>query len=468
MNNNTLKSIFSYFIGNMSSKLLSVLLIPIYAYFVSVEDLGDYDYFIALLNIIVPIAYLNVWDAELKYLIGYEKLKERKYFISNAFFIMLCGQLTLAIIVAILFLFNLVSAQHITISYVYFSGFGWLFYFQYLCRGFKDNKLYVKSSLLSTFLHIILIIILVIGFKLGFIGLVISDVCTNIIIILLFSNKIHFVKFLDVKYVNKKLVFEIIKFSFPLTVNIISVWMTSGISKIIVTRFVSSFANGIYSFGNRFAVIITTIGTVVNMALLEEAYSYKSIEEFRDNTKSLISRMAKIYISIILILIPSIKILFDVALKSTDYYLSIELVPAFMILSFISIISGIIGNAFTVTGKTNRLFICSLTGAVVNILVGLLLIRHLSYYGVLIAQLLGNITIILMKAAFAYKEAKLRVRWNILFIGCVTCMIVGYISYQINFYWNMVSFVAICFFIFLWNKKDIMVIIAKIKHRKED
>ena len=91
MNNNTLKSIFSYFIGNMSSKLLSVLLIPIYAYFVSVEDLGDYDYFIALLNIIVPIAYLNVWDAELKYLIGYEKLKERKYFISNAFFIMLCG-----------------------------------------------------------------------------------------------------------------------------------------------------------------------------------------------------------------------------------------------------------------------------------------------------------------------------------------------------------------------------------------
>ena len=64
-----LKKIGLYFIGNLASKILSAILIPIYAFYVSSSDLGIFDYSQTLMQIIVPIVYFSIWEAILKYVI---------------------------------------------------------------------------------------------------------------------------------------------------------------------------------------------------------------------------------------------------------------------------------------------------------------------------------------------------------------------------------------------------------------
>lgn len=41
--NRFLKKTSIYFIGTLSTKMISVLLVPIYAYFVAVNELSEYD-----------------------------------------------------------------------------------------------------------------------------------------------------------------------------------------------------------------------------------------------------------------------------------------------------------------------------------------------------------------------------------------------------------------------------------------
>ena len=84
MNSRFLKKSIIYFIGNFSSKIMSVLLIPIYASFVSTEDLGNYDYIIALMNIIIPIVFFNMWDSILKFGINRNKKEELEKIYTSA------------------------------------------------------------------------------------------------------------------------------------------------------------------------------------------------------------------------------------------------------------------------------------------------------------------------------------------------------------------------------------------------
>ena len=83
-----LKKIGLYFVGTFSTRLLSVLLVPIYAYFVSSVDLGEYDYIYAIVNILYPIAFLCIWESILKY--GMQRQEDFESMASNCAIVYFC------------------------------------------------------------------------------------------------------------------------------------------------------------------------------------------------------------------------------------------------------------------------------------------------------------------------------------------------------------------------------------------
>lgn len=70
MANRLFKKTGVYFVGNFSSKVISAIIVPIYAVYVSSADLGEYDYLLTLTQIIAPVAYLAIWEAILKFCIN--------------------------------------------------------------------------------------------------------------------------------------------------------------------------------------------------------------------------------------------------------------------------------------------------------------------------------------------------------------------------------------------------------------
>ena len=59
--NGFLKKTSIYFIGTLSTKMISILLVPIYAYFVAVNELSEYDYLVTIASTISPVVFASIW-----------------------------------------------------------------------------------------------------------------------------------------------------------------------------------------------------------------------------------------------------------------------------------------------------------------------------------------------------------------------------------------------------------------------
>lgn len=67
-----------YLIGNLSSKILTSLLVPIYAFYVTSADLGTYDYSHTIMNILIPILFISVWDAIIRFVLSEKNEREKE------------------------------------------------------------------------------------------------------------------------------------------------------------------------------------------------------------------------------------------------------------------------------------------------------------------------------------------------------------------------------------------------------
>ena len=90
-----------YFIGNFSSKMLSSLLVPIYAFYIASEELGIYDYSQTIMNIVIPIVFVSIWEAIIRFILGNKdgKSKEKEFASSAVFTIGACIVLAIGIII---------------------------------------------------------------------------------------------------------------------------------------------------------------------------------------------------------------------------------------------------------------------------------------------------------------------------------------------------------------------------------
>ena len=161
-----------YFIGNLSSKILNFLLVPIYAYTISSTDLGNYDYIITLASIIIPIVYMVLWEAILKFSLS-QKATIRRITTTTSIFTIILNIIIIPIMYIVFQYFYNIGVNAIYIVGI-FVLYGLTNIWQYYARALKYEKVYVFSSIIATISNLIMNIIFICVLKMGFIGLAIS------------------------------------------------------------------------------------------------------------------------------------------------------------------------------------------------------------------------------------------------------------------------------------------------------
>lgn len=71
-----------YFLGNVFTKLISFLLLPLYTSKIEPSAYGNYSLSITILNIVVPIIFICIWDSVFRFSFDFEKENE-KYNVIN-------------------------------------------------------------------------------------------------------------------------------------------------------------------------------------------------------------------------------------------------------------------------------------------------------------------------------------------------------------------------------------------------
>lgn len=468
MENRFLKKTLIYFIGNLSSKLLTALLIPIYAFFVSPTELGNYDYITALMNILIPLCFFNMWDSILKYALNVkDKRKLKEIYTTSCFFISALG-IVFIFIYSGFYYFKLIDYPYFLLSLLMMFSYGLVTFWQYSCRAFQKNKLYALSGVVSSFINVGLIMVLVVWLKLGLLGLILSYTIAMLSAVLFMEYVISLRKYIHYHSFNLNVLKKMLRFSAPIVLNTVSLWGMSGISKIICVNYLDVSANGLFSFAGKFGTLITVVGSILGAAIIEEAYLEKNLESYCTRFSKLIQRIFDSYLILVCLAIPLLNILYDLLWMDTAYYESKILLFSILLGAIFSSVATNFGSAFQVTEKTNYVFITSMIGAIASISLSFSMINSLGVLAVAVGQMLGSLVLLLSRAFFAYKLTGLKIDWKKSILLIILFYSIFKLTYTTTILIKILIELLIIVTILILYKRKISYFIEKLKKNEID
>lgn len=454
MDKRFIKKSSMYFIGNISSKIVNMLLIPLYAVFVSPDDLGTFDYAQTIMSIIVPLLFLSIWEASLKFLLSSSVNNIRKVLGSSV------------VLVISIFLFSMVSYgcyQLLTHKFdlIVFMSFLmilarsfeqiWLYY----ARGLHENKHFVVASIFGTISNVAFNIILLCGFKMSIYALFISYILSQFMVMILLERKLHILQYAKCMYFDIHIIKSMISFSAPLALSSASIWIMSGLGRIIVAQILGFDAAGQFAFASKFSVIPTTLGYVASMTLIEESILRADSQDADQYITKAMQNLSRIFLEIIILLMPAITMFYRI-LGDSKYNASIFICPWMLYYSVCMISTQNMGAVFQAKGKTKYQFLATLAGSLVMLVLSYTFAFVWKSIGVAIAQMISAIIVNLVCNIFVRKISTAKILQRELVFLSMIYSLVSYLCMYSNFLFSLVMFLVLA--VIACMKERVMII----------
>lgn len=474
MNKKNIKSTFIYFVGNVLSKIIVLLLLPIYTKHIDPYDMGNYDTSISIITFFSSLVYLDIGATILRYKL--EKSQKNNNSITYG-----------------LIIFTMSSILYFTLCIVYgvFSDmkyyfwvilYGFLYSFEYAigycARAKNENFTYAISGVIYTIIIVSVNLLLILGLKLGYLSLYISFCAASIFSILFMSLKAKIWKDLFIVFkkgfkFDKPYFMDMLKFSIPLCINSVAFWLLSSSNKIIVDEMLGSNYTGYLSVANKFNQAVYLLSSCIQLTWQEVAFSFdndskEKIGEFY--SKNFISYYKFILIGISMI-ITAISILLNLFPNFIDsaYEASINLIPIAIIGTGFSIINLFIGTVLLSFKKTKAISISMLIGGIVSVAscIGFIKLG----WGVLSATIsfaLAYMATIIYRVATAKRIMNFKIKsYNLIWISAIL-FIATFVFIKFGLIYNIILlFFEVIFFLFVFKDVVIKILNTIFKRNKE-
>lgn len=384
------KSTAIYFIGSFGSKILSFLLIPIYANYLTEEAYGSYD----LINTIIQIAYpaitLMLDNALYVYLIGTDDSQRKKDIIAFAVRTLIFNG-----IIAIILCVVVNSFYHF--KYIEWI-ISWLFTYSIytmwiqLCRGMHQQKLYSFTGVVVTAITLVGNIIGLLVLKQDYRFLMISNCVAYIVSLIIVESKIHVIKDLRNGHPTKELKRELLKYAVPLLPNQLSWWILNVSDRLMLVFFLGTGANGLYAMASKIPAILNVVHSIFASAWSDDILSASSMKETEQYAGRIYNMYIKVMIGIAIVLISGNRLLFRFVVGGN--FIEAYRYTYFLYIGFIfGSIGSLLGAFYGYYKKSLNVSLSTILAALVNFLINLLFMKR---YGIQVASIstcIGSIVI---------------------------------------------------------------------------
>ena len=381
------KGTLIYAIGNLGTKIITFLIVPLYTYFITTEEMGDYDLVLTTVNLLAPLVTLRVSDAAYRWML--HKLEPIEKCISNTYIVLF---FTSAITAFLLCFIN--SIKPIT----YFNYFililiigRWQETLQFLLRGLNNQKLYAISGIIYTLIYCVLNVVQIVVLNKGVDALFQSTIISEIIVIfilLIFEPKLRTIDIIHSK--DYKFIRMMLKYSLPLIPSGLCWWVMSSSDRYVIRAFLGRGATGIFAVANKFPTIIATIFTIFNYSWTDVAMgSIKEGQEMSSYSSKLFENLYVFSFSFVMPLIPITKIISTTILSES--YKSASVYIAFLYLgSLFQGFTAFISAGMLQKNDTKLIARSSSIGALVNLVFDIIAIQYIGLQAASISTFLGG------------------------------------------------------------------------------
>lgn len=457
-NKTIVKNTVIFAIGNFGSKILAYVMVLVYTHFISTSDLGYYDLILTTVSLITPLVTMAFDEGEYRWLIGTDDKTEQKNIISTCIksvFFTTVG----SVIVLLLLNFGF-HFQYVGLIALYMASMLIYSLFLNAVRGLSDNKLYAISGILNSCILLVCELIGLVVLHLGIEALLDSYFISNCITILfIYFKQKEFHGFLREKY-DKQLAKSVFNYSIPLVPNQISWWIVNSSDRYIILFFLGTSFNGIYALSNKFPTVVTTITSIVYMALQETMIKeYNSPD--RDKFYSRIFRRYYVLLfTLVMCGIPATKLVIEWFVSSA-YHDAYKYMPFLFMSTVFSALNSFLGIGYQISKETSRSVTSTILAAIINVAVNVGTIKFIGLHAASLSTLVAYFCLFVVRIYHSKKYFTLHINWAKFITLFILTGIVASVSYFANNFANiLVLCIAVAYMLYV-NKNIIKTMLKK-------
>ena len=449
-------------IGNLGSKILQVLILPLLTAVLLTEEYGYYDLIVTTINLITPIATLQLVEAMFRYLFGGSE-EEKRVTISSVTAALVVGMTILAAVIALIQMFGIDLKYPFLIYLNYITNI--LFdYMQKIARCQQRNSLVAVSGVINTSVMLAVEAMALLVFKMRVDGMLLANCVSYFVAVLYLEYKLRIEEYLSIAAVNVKRVKELLEYSLPLVPNSVCWWVVSACDRYVISFFLSISANGIYSIAGKFSQMLSMITSVFQMAW-QESSIIESDKATRDEfyTKTFDSYM-RFLLSGYVVLLPIIRLAMPF-LVAEEYRIGYLYNPLLLLGAVFSAFSQFYGSAYLAFKKTGGALSTTIIAAIINVTVGACLISKIGLYAPALGTTCAFLAQWLLRANQMKDYFRVKINTKVLSFMAPTMIVYYALYYKDSVVLHLTMLLAASIVFCTVNREMIRKILATVKKK---
>ena len=348
-NSSTSKALFKntgiIAIGQISTKIVNFLLLPLYTALLTTEEYGLVDLLTTYASLIAVVIGLQMSQAVFRFLVTCRDDEHR------------LREILLIYVLASIFLQTAAG----------------------IARGLGNNTVYAAGNFISAFVMIVLNILFVAIMRLGVSAMLVSQIVGPLIggTYIFVCTRIW--KYFDIKAANKKDMKMVMNYAIPLVPNELSWTVIHSSDRMIISTFVSIAANGL-------------IAVAAKISWTEQVVLHYKDEGGPEYVCEMFDKMITFFASIAIGIIVCIPLIFTIIVNES-FAEAYGLIPWYMIAVFFNAVIGMISAIYLVENETKQVAFSTMAAAVINVVVDFALVNQIGMYAAPISSICGYMAI---------------------------------------------------------------------------
>ena len=359
-------------------------------------------------NVLIPIVFLQINSAALRFALDKDGDKAEVFTVGI--------RTTLrGFVVFLLFIYpmSLVTINDFKLGdylihiyvFVFVSGFRQLC--QQFVRGCGHVKTFAIDGILATATTLVFNLLFLGPFHWGVTGYIFAIIASDLCSILFLTVSCKLWKFVKLKGVRKSTTFDMLKYSIPMMPSIILWWVINVSDRYMVTYFINSGANGLYTAASKIPNFV-----IMFSSIFIDAWQLSAVDEYdNEGTQDFFTNVFRVYsggifaVSSVLIIFCQ---LFTKILVAPSYYESWQYVPILIIGTSISCHVNFLASVYMAEKKNIMAMVTAFAGAATNVILNLILIPRFGANGAAIATAVSFIVAFVARGLDARRFLKIR------------------------------------------------------------
>ncbi|WP_302951872.1 lipopolysaccharide biosynthesis protein [Holdemania filiformis] len=436
-------------VGKLCTQCISFFLLPLYTAILSAEEYGTFDLLITYSTLLLPLVNWQLDQGLFRFMLDHRGDKAEQ---GRLFSTLLLSSTVQSVIYLILFaciepLLNIKNAYFLLL-YVMLHVYTALF-LQFV-RGLGHSIKYTIASFISVSTTTILNVIALVFLKMGLQGLFMSTLVSQLLTLLYLVISSKTWEYFSLKNIRPKLLIKVITYSFPLIPNNLAWWIVNASDRTIIAYFLGTAANGIYSIANKFPNVFINFYNILNLSWTETVSLHYEDEDRDEFLTEIMTSLFKLFAAACFVIVACLPFVFPI-LINTKYNASYNQILILMYAMLFRVLVGLYSCVYIAQKNAKKIAYTSISAAVINIMIDLLLINKIKIYAASISTLIAFLTMFIIRYNDVNKTVHMRIRKPIIMGSSLVGVILIVTYYCDN---KIIQFVALCltvFYAFLTN-----------------